>query len=87
MVRQLNAWLSRHRSGRRVRRETFVARSTIAEAQREYHGAWVALKNSQVVEARRTPYELVQALHERDITDTTIIRIPDFNEPELVGLG
>ncbi|HEX3424739.1 MAG TPA: DUF5678 domain-containing protein [Acidimicrobiales bacterium] len=64
-----------------------MARSTIAEAQEQYAGAWVALKGGEVVEARRTPYELVKALHERDIQDTTIVRIPDTDEPELVGMG
>lgn len=83
----LRAWLSKAHPARKVVKETVVGRSTIAEAQREYAGAWVALKDGHVVEARRTPYELVQVLHERDITDTAIVRIPDLNEPELVGLG
>jgi hypothetical protein len=55
--------------------------------QSEYAGAWVALKGGRVVDARPTPYELVASLHERDITDTTIIRVPDRDEAELVGLG
>ncbi len=40
-----------------------------------------------MVEVRDTPYALVQALHEKNITDATIIRAPDASEPELVGLG
>jgi len=64
-----------------------MARSTIADAQAEYPGLWVALKDGRVVEARRTPYELTMALHEHDITDTTIVRMPAEDEPELVGLG
>jgi hypothetical protein len=59
----------------------------LARVQREYAGSWVALKGGRVVEVRRTPYELVAALHERDITDTTVVRIPSEDEPELVGLG
>lgn len=59
----------------------------LARIQREYAGSWVALKNGEVVDARRTPYELVAALHERDITDTTIVRIPGEQEAELIGLG
>lgn len=64
-----------------------MTRSTIADAQVEFAGLWVALKDGKVVEARRTPYELVMVLHERDITDTTIVRMPGTDEPELVGLG
>lgn len=64
-----------------------MARSTIADAQVEFAGLWVALKDGMVVEARSTPYELTMALHERDITDTTIVRMPGTDEPELVGLG
>jgi hypothetical protein len=60
---------------------------SIASIQGEYPGAWVALKNGQVVEARPTPYELIGVLHERGIKNTTVIRVPDPNEPELVGLG
>lgn len=40
-----------------------------------------------MVDVRDSPYALVQALHERDITDATIIRAPDVGETELVGLG
>lgn len=61
--------------------------TTIVEAQAQFPGAWVAMKDGAVVEARPTPYELIRALYERNITDTTIVRIPDTNEPELVGLG
>jgi hypothetical protein len=59
----------------------------LPQIQREYAGFWVALKDGEVVEARRTPYELVGMLHERDIHDTTIIRVPSPEEPELIGLG
>jgi len=63
------------------------AQPSVPEMQREYAGSWVAMKDGVVVDARQTPYELVSALHERGIKDTTIIRAPDVNEPELVGLG
>jgi hypothetical protein len=69
------------------RKKVATARSTIADAQLEFAGLWVALKDGKVVEARPTPYELTMALHERDITDTTIVRMPGTDEPELVGLG
>ena len=61
--------------------------SLISQVQRQHAGSWVALKDGVVVDARRTPYELMTALHERGITDTTVIRAPDLDEPELVGLG
>ena len=53
----------------------------------EYAGLWVAIKNGRVVEAHRTPDELVAALHRRDITDATVIRLPGEHDKELVGLG
>lgn len=59
----------------------------LPQIQREYSGCWVALKGGDVVEARKTPYELVGILHERGIRDTTIIRVPGLEEAELVGLG
>jgi hypothetical protein len=59
----------------------------LPEIQDEYVGCWIALKNGQVVDARSTPYELVDSLHDREIRDTTIIRVPSESEAELVGLG
>lgn len=59
----------------------------LSEALRNCPGKWVALRQGEMVEVRDTPYALVQALHERDITDATIIRAPEVGEPELVGLG
>ena len=59
----------------------------VSEALRSCPGKWVAIRDGQMVDVRESPYELVQALHERDITDATIIRAPDIDEPELVGLG
>ncbi len=59
----------------------------LSNALRNCPGKWVALREGKMVEVRDTPYALVQALRERDITDATIIRAPDLSEPELVGLG
>jgi hypothetical protein len=59
----------------------------LSEALRSCAGQWVAIRHGELVEARDTPYALIKALHERDITDATIIRAPDPSEPELVGLG
>jgi len=79
--------LRRPGTGAARKERVAVARSTIADAQVEYAGLWVALKDGKVVEARPTPHELTMALHDRDITDTTIVRMPGADEPELVGLG
>jgi hypothetical protein len=80
-------WLRRRGSTRVVDRERRGGGMNLAMIQREYAGAWVALKGDQVVDARPTPYELVAALHSRGIKNTTIIRVPGLDEAELVGLG
>jgi hypothetical protein len=59
----------------------------LSEALRSCPGKWVAVRQGQMVDVADSPYALVQALHEREITDATIIRAPDVDEPELVGLG
>jgi uncharacterized protein DUF5678 len=60
---------------------------SLAVIQRQYAGSWIALKDGRVVEARRSPYELMMILRERDIRDVTVIRAPAEHEVELVGLG
>lgn len=59
----------------------------LADTIREYAGSWVAVKNGQVVETAQSPGLLSMRLHERQITDATILRSPRLGEPELVGLG
>ena len=81
----MRSWL------RRILRRTVANQEPVKldmiQIRQQFAGSWVALKDGGVVEACRTPYELVAALHERNIVDTTIIRIPGESEPELVGLG
>lgn len=60
---------------------------SLEEAVRDVPGAWVAIKDGKVVEARRTPDEVVLALHEREIQDAYVTRIPGEHDKELVGLG
>lgn len=67
--------------------ELEASANSLVRLQHEYSGAWVALKDGEVVDARATPYELVAVLHSRGISDTTIVRVPGESEPELVGLG
>lgn len=50
-------------------------------------GKWVALRDGHILEVRETFDQLLFALHERGISDVTILRSPDKHEVELVGLG
>ena len=59
----------------------------LADAIREFAGLWVAVKNGEVVETAESPGLLSMRLHDRDITDATVLRSPRLDEPELVGLG
>lgn len=53
----------------------------------QYAGMWVAIKDGNVIEVRRTADEVVEALHRRDITGAFVMRIPREDDKELVGLG
>lgn len=59
----------------------------LAALMRQCPGKWVALRNGEIIEVRETFDQVVLALHERDITDATILRSPGEHESELVGLG
>ncbi len=59
----------------------------LAELLQGLEGQFVAIKDGEVKAAHRTPDGLHLALMERDVKDATILRVPDFNEPELVGFG
>ncbi len=59
----------------------------MADLLRQTPGKWVALHNGEIIEARDTFDQVVMALKERDIVGATVIRAPDLNESELVGLG
>ena len=59
----------------------------LADAIRDYAGLWVAVKKGEVVETAETPGLLSMRLHDREITDATVVRSPRLDEPELVGLG
>ncbi len=51
------------------------------------HGQWVAIKDGKVVGAKATPDALRLYLHEHDIVGSSIMRVPDLKDPELVGVG
>ena len=53
----------------------------------EVPSKWVAIRRGEIVEARDTFDQVILALHERDITDATVLRSPDPREPETVGFG
>jgi hypothetical protein len=59
----------------------------LSDALRECAGKWVAVRGGKVVEVRETPYQLVMALHDRQIDDATVLRAPASHEAEFVGLG
>lgn len=59
----------------------------IAELQLHHAGRWVALTQGQVVGAADSAPQLVQDLEQRGIRDTTLLRVPETREPELVGMG
>ena len=53
----------------------------------EARGQWIAMKNGEVVDMGATFDEVMVRLHERDITDVTVMRVPAEHEAELVGIG
>ncbi len=59
----------------------------LTQLMRQCPGKWVALRNGEILEVRETFDQVIVALHERDITDATILRSPEEHEMELVGLG
>jgi hypothetical protein len=81
----VRGWLRRMR-GKTVS-TNHNSQKSIADIQNEYPGSWVAFKGGDVVAAAHTPYQLVADLHSRRIENSTIVRIPDPQEPELVGWG
>lgn len=58
-----------------------------ADVLRGLGGKWVALQDNEVVEVQQTPDALYMALHGKQITGATVVRVPDDEEPEMVGLG
>ena len=59
----------------------------LAELLNNVPGQWVALRDGEIVDARSKLDDLVRVLHERDITDVTVVRAPAEHEAEMVGLG
>jgi hypothetical protein len=59
----------------------------LAAVLRGFEGKWVAVKDGKVVEARESPYVLIQMLREKHLEDASVIRAPAEGEPEMVGFG
>jgi hypothetical protein len=59
----------------------------LAHLLRQVPGQWVALQHGEIIEARATLDELMFRLHDRNITDATVMRAPAENEVEMVGHG
>jgi hypothetical protein len=58
-----------------------------ADILSQFSGKWVAVKGGRVIEAEQTPDKLYAVLHAKRTQGATIFRVPDEDEPELVGLG
>lgn len=52
-----------------------------------YAGKWIAVLDGRVVAVRETPWALLMELHERDVVGATVMRAPEPDAVELVGLG
>ena len=59
----------------------------IAELLREVPGQWVAIRDGKIIEARRTADEVMAALARRCIAEAVVLRSPERNEAESVGIG
>jgi hypothetical protein len=59
----------------------------LADLLHQVPGQWVALSHGEIIEARATLDELMCRLHERNISDATVMRAPAEHEAEMVGLG
>lgn len=53
----------------------------------DYAGLWVAIDDGRVVGVHRAPNELLGLFRGQDIIDVTVLRLPDADAKELVGLG
>lgn len=62
---------------------------SLSSVIREVPGCWVAIdrKTGEPVASADSPYELARVLRSRQITGVAVVRAPDADEPELVGLG
>ncbi len=61
----------------------------LSETLRDFRGSWVAVdrRTGEAVEAADNPYVLVARIRDRGLKNVAIVRSPDEDEPELVGLG
>lgn len=61
----------------------------LEEAFTQCAGQFIAVdrRTGNVVAARPTPYELSAHLKSNRISGVDVMRAPDLNEPEVVGIG
>ena len=64
-------------------------RRALSSVIREVPGCWVAVnrRTGEPVASADSPYELARIIRSQQITGVAVVRAPDSNEPELVGLG
>lgn len=86
-VVNVGRWKGRGLFGRRSRLSPTSAPVPIADLVRGFEGNWVAIKDGDVVAARPTPDALHMEIRGTDKADALILRVPDHDEPELVGFG
>lgn len=53
----------------------------------DYPGMWIGVKDGRILEVRRTPDEVVEALHRKNVVGALVMRVPAEHDKELVGLG
>lgn len=86
MMRWLRTWI-RTLSAQDVTMPS-SERFDLADTVRGCEGKWVAIRpDGTIAEVADTPYRLTMMLHEREIRDASILRVPSEDEPELVGFG
>ena len=83
----MGRWIGRRLFERRSRVSPTSTPVPIADLLEGFEGNWVAIKDGQVVAARSTPDALHMEIRGTDKADALILRVPDHNEPELVGFG
>ena len=94
MVAMLRRLVSRWSEGRAAGYRPRMSGDTdehlkLEQAFTECSGQWVAVnrRTGEVVAARPSPYELSAHLKSNRIQGVDIVRAPDQNEPEVVGIG
>lgn len=65
------------------------ARTPLSQVLGQVPGCWVAVDRTtnELRAVAQSPYELAARVRADGLTNVAIVRAPDVDEPELVGLG